>query len=289
MLPTTLLNTQTPKIFSPFPLHSHPRLHSFQTLTFFRKSPSPFLSISSLSSSFQSPYQQEDELLEEEEEFAIGDCVVFEEGVFEDPYIQGNLYFNPQNPKHKKPNSEVQLENLIPEKWKKVQEEINITKKEKRKIAQQLEYGSRIEKKKQGLVPIRQEEDYLSYSETKLAQLKPLLLDSPTSFPVKEEEATSAVPTEEKPHESTSGRVVPRNPRRAVYGGTLEDISEFFNSGSYQPGGDAATRGAYACMYIELSAYSFKNQRFLSVSNPMLISIHASLSWYIYLKQSFHI
>ena len=188
-----------------------------------------------------------------EEEVAIGDCVVFEEGVFEDPYLHDNLDLNAQKTKRKKPNLEIQPENLIPEKWKEVQEQINITKKERRKIAQQLEYGSRIEKNKQGLVPMS-EEEYLSYRETKLAQLKPLVLNNPTSFPVEEKEAEAeAEPVEEKPHESTSSRVVPRNPRRAVYGGTLEDISDFFNSGSYQPGGNAATQGVYACMYIERS------------------------------------
>lgn len=243
MLPQTLLNPQNPKIFSllsssPLPLHTPRRLYSFQTLTFFRKSSS--LVLASPSSSFQSPYQQEEDLVEEEE-VPIGDCLVFEEGVFEDPYLQDNFDFIAQKPKHKKPNLEIEPENLVPEKWKEVQEQINITKKERRKIAQQLEYGSRVEKRKQGLVPISQE-DYSSYRETKLAQLKPLVLDKPTSFPVKEE-AAEAAPVEGNPNEPTSSRVVPRNPRRAVYGGTLEDISEFFNSGTYQPGGNAATQG----------------------------------------------
>eukprot|EP00261_Vitis_vinifera_P032576 XP_019073819.1 PREDICTED: ankyrin repeat domain-containing protein, chloroplastic isoform X1 [Vitis vinifera] len=243
MLPQTLLNPQNPKIFSllsssPLPLHTPRRLYSFQTLTFFRKSSS--LALASPSSSFQPPYQQEEDLVEEEE-VPIGDCLVFEEGVFEDPYLQDNFDFNAQNPKHNKPNLEIEPENLVPEKWKEVQEQINITKKERRKIAQQLEYGSRVEKRKQGLVPISQE-DYSSYRETKLAQLKPLVLDKPTSFPVKEE-AAEAAPVEGNPNEPTSSRVVPRNPRRAVYGGTLEDISEFFNSGTYQPGGNAATQG----------------------------------------------
>lgn len=253
MLPQTLLNPQNPKIFSllsssPLPLHTPRRLYSFQTLTFFRKSSS--LALATPSSSFQSPYQQEEGLVEEEE-VPIGDCLVFEEGVFEDPYLQDNFDFNAQNPKHNKPNLEIEPENLVPEKWKEVQEQINITKKERRKIAQQLEYGSRVEKRKQGLVPISQE-DYSSYRETKLAQLKPLVLDKPTSFPVKEE-AAEAAPVEGNPNEPTSSRVVPRNPRRAVYGGTLEDISEFFNSGTYQPGGNAATQGVYACMHIERS------------------------------------
>ena len=253
MLPQTLLNPQNPKIFSllsssSLSLHTPRRLYSFQTLTFFRKSSS--LALASPSSSFQPPYQQEEDLVEEEE-VPIGDCLVFEEGVFEDPYLQDNFDFNAQNPKHNKPNLEIEPENLVPEKWKEVQEQINITKKERRKIAQQLEYGSRVEKRKQGLVPISQE-DYSSYRETKLAQLKPLVLDKPTSFPVKEE-AAGAAPVEGNPNEPTSSRVVPRNPRRAVYGGTLEDISEFFNSGTYQPGGNAATQGVYACMHIERS------------------------------------
>lgn len=177
--------------------------------------------------------------MEEGEEVVIGDCVVFEQDAFEDPYLRDNFDIDTPTPKLDKPNFKIEPVNLVPEKWKEVQEEINITKKERRRIAQQLEYGSRVEKKKLGLVPISQE-DYSSFKDTKLAQLRPLILDNPSSFPVQEKASESV---EQKPKESTSSRVVPRNPRRAVYGGTFEDISEFFSSGSYQPGGNATTQG----------------------------------------------
>lgn len=81
--------------------------------------------------------------------------------------------------------SAIRPENLVPDKWRE-QAEINITKKEKRKIAQELQFGTRVEMKRKGLQPLRNVnlEDYLSYREAKLAQLKPLVLDDPPSnFP----------------------------------------------------------------------------------------------------------
>jgi len=77
------------------------------------------------------------------EEHIIGDCLVFEEGIFEDsifPTSDKNLV----NTKKPKPNSKkkkqtvIKSENLIPDKWKEVQAEINIKKKERPKIAQEI-------------------------------------------------------------------------------------------------------------------------------------------------------
>ncbi|KAK9284867.1 hypothetical protein L1049_024047 [Liquidambar formosana] len=248
----TVLNPQTPKIFSllptsPFYLSTPRKLASIQTqtLTFPRK----FCSISppSLSSSFHSFPQQEVEDEEEEEEHVVGDCVVFEEGAFEDSYFQNDFNHNTNQRKTKKSVAAIEPQNLVPDKWREVQEEINITKKERRKIAQQLEFGRRVQKKKQGLVPLGNTsvEDYLAYRSEKLAQLKPLVLDNP-SFKLKEEKYEAKGGGESKHGEmdgSSSSRVAPRNPRRAVYGGTLEDISQFFHSGSYEPGHSAAKEG----------------------------------------------
>ena len=90
---------------------------------------------------------QKDDVFELEDELVIGDCVVFEEGVFDDPYLQNDVEEEPQTPKpnkkHNKPISEIELENLVPEKWKAVQVEINITKKERRKISQDLEFDGK--------------------------------------------------------------------------------------------------------------------------------------------------
>jgi len=131
-------------------------------------------------------------------------------------------------------------ENLVPGKWREVQAEINITKRDRRKIAREMEFNSKVEKKRIGLIPLRDMnlDDYKAYKEAKLAQMK--LLDYSSTSPVKE-----GVPPpepelnrgEEDPEPELNGgeRVEPRNPRWAVYGRGLEDVTEFFNSENYDP------------------------------------------------------
>ena len=90
---------------------------------------------------------QNDDVFELEEELVIDDYVIFEEGVFDDLYLQNDIQEEPQTPKpnkkHNKPISEIELENLVLEKWKAVQVEINITKKERWKISQDLEFDGK--------------------------------------------------------------------------------------------------------------------------------------------------
>ena len=85
---------------------------------------------------------QNDDIFELEEELVIDDCVVFK-----DPYLQNDIEEEPQTPKpnkkHNKPISKIEPKNLVPEKWKEVQAEINIMKKERRKISQDLEFGGK--------------------------------------------------------------------------------------------------------------------------------------------------
>jgi len=86
------------------------------------------------------------------EEHIIGDCLVFEEGIFEDPIFpasDNNLVDNkkPKPISKKKKQTVIKSENLVPDKWKEVQEEINITKKEWCKIAQEIEFNSKVMKK----------------------------------------------------------------------------------------------------------------------------------------------
>ncbi|KAF5184011.1 Ankyrin repeat domain-containing protein [Thalictrum thalictroides] len=241
MSPTLLtpLHSQT-KIFtlipnSPFsispPLHSS---FSTQSLTFPRKPISSYplsVSLNSFYPSIQTqPQEEDDDEEEEEEEHVIGDCVVFEEGVFEDPYLQDDFVY--KKPIKKKYTQE---ENLVPDEWIEAQMEINITKKEKRKIAQQIEYGSRLEKKNTKIPSVKTEE-YLTYKEYKMSKLQPVILDNP-EFPLEEEEEMGVDKNvSEVESSSSSSRVVPRNPRVAVYKGTLDDITEFFNSDDYVPG-----------------------------------------------------
>ncbi|XP_031275353.1 ankyrin repeat domain-containing protein, chloroplastic isoform X2 [Pistacia vera] len=172
------------------------------------------------------------------EDRVIGDCLVFEEGVFEDPYLQNDASLSKNSDsdkpkrKNKKKSVEVEGENLVPEKWRQVQEEINLTKKDKRKIRQEMEFGSRVEKRKQGYVPLKSLnlQEYLDYKKAKLAQVKPVVLDNPQRFrddkESEEDEANVNV--------SSSERLEPKNPKWAVYGRGLDDVSEFFNK-NYEP------------------------------------------------------
>lgn len=182
-----------------------------------------------LSKSSQPSLSQQNYFFEEEN--VIGDCVVFEDGIFEDPHPHSQTTTTSSKLSKKKLN-EVQPENLVPDQWREVQAELNISKKDKRKIAQELEFGRRVEKRKQGYAPLRSVslEEYKAYKEAKLAQLKPVMLENPTNFPVKEDQKEDS-----EGQQRESERVTPKNPRRAVYGKGLEDLTAFFNGGNYDP------------------------------------------------------
>lgn len=246
MLPSTLLNPKASQLYSllstthlSLSTHSSSKLYlsSPSSLKFPRKSHS--FSPSFQSSSFVQNDDEEDDL-EVEDDYVIGDCVVFEEGVFEDPYLKEEaepISYNPKLNKPKKAFAEIQTENLVPDKWREVQAEININKKERRKIAQELEFGTRVEKKKKGLVPLKDVnlENYLAYREAKLAQLKPLVLDNPSHFPDPVEEKDGKGLSQSETNGSSSDRVAPKSPKWAVYGKGLDDVTAFFNSGNYDP------------------------------------------------------
>ncbi|XP_057500235.1 ankyrin repeat domain-containing protein, chloroplastic isoform X2 [Actinidia eriantha] len=230
--PPSLLKNPTPKLFSllsasPLSLSTPRGLSPSRTLTLPRKSSSSLSSSFNFSPQYQHRQQEFNGDEEEDEELVIGDCVVFEDGAFEDPYLHQTFDSDLDLPKTKSKSAvEVKPEDLVPEKWKEVQAEINITKKERRRIAREMEFGSRVEKRKQGLVPIRNArvEDYVAYRDEKLKQLNPVGVDNPRFLEEKHEKDVKEV-----------SRVTPRNPRLAVYGGTLDDISAFFSSGNYDP------------------------------------------------------
>ncbi|KAL1217077.1 Ankyrin repeat domain-containing protein [Cardamine amara subsp. amara] len=162
------------------------------------------------------------------------------DGVFEDPYLEKEVAEVAHQERKKKrqgvakrnDESEMELENLVPEEWRDIQAEVNLTKKDKRKIAQELEFGVRVEKKRQGLIPLRNVDlkEYLTYKEAKLGQLRPLTLDKPSSFSDDGDEETGVT--------SLSERVVPKNPRWAVYGRGFDHVTNFFNSEKYDPSGN---------------------------------------------------
>ncbi|KAK8944172.1 hypothetical protein KSP39_PZI008409 [Platanthera zijinensis] len=170
---------------------------------------------------------------EDDDELILGDCVVFEEGAFEEenPFLPTDIGGKPRRTKRRISNSPTtsagESHSLVPEKWKEVVDEINLTKKEKRKLAHQIRFGSRLEARKK--TPVPDIEEYNAYRNMKLSQLNPVVLDNPNRFPLE-----SAVTKELG--ETSSGRVAPRNPRLGIDGESLEDITEFFNSGNYVPG-----------------------------------------------------
>ncbi|CAA7403534.1 unnamed protein product [Spirodela intermedia] len=168
----------------------------------------------------------------EDEQSVVGDCLVFEEGAFEvgDPLgsldSDGSGEENRGRPQRAKPIAEVKVESLVPEKWRETVEEINMTKKEKRKIAQELKFGSKLERRKK--LPMPDLEEYRTYRELKLSQLKPVFLDTPRDFP-------PPSPKEVGPPTPSGGRVSPKNPRLAIKDESLDRISNFFNSRDYVP------------------------------------------------------
>ncbi|KAG6492930.1 hypothetical protein ZIOFF_047901 [Zingiber officinale] len=203
-------------------------------------------SSSSSSSSFPTffPYtyqnhreqQEEPEIpSHQEEDSAIGDCLVFEDGAFEDgdPYDPPSPAPRPEMKIRRRKSaaaSEVEPESLVPEKWKEAVEEINLTKKEKRRISHELRFASRMDRRKKSPVPDR--EEYRAQREMMLARLKPVVLDDPPKF-LTDKEAEAAEPPKLEAPPGT--RATPRNPWLALKGETLEDITDLFNSGKYVP------------------------------------------------------
>ncbi|XP_013661377.2 ankyrin repeat domain-containing protein, chloroplastic-like [Brassica napus] len=179
------------------------------------------------------------------DDFTVGDCLVYEDGVFEDPYLEEEVSIVSREaiqerkiPKKRgrgkrivESAAEIEPENLVPDEWRDVQAEVNLTKKDKRKIAQELEFGVKVEKKRQGLIPLRKVDlkEYLTYKEAKVNQLKPVVLDKPTTF-----DGDGGEKGEET---FSSERVAPKNPRWAVYGKGFEHVTKFFNSDKYDPNG----------------------------------------------------
>lgn len=195
---------------------------------------------------------------EEEEEPVIGDCLVFEEGIFDDPFLQEESSGSKTvQPKKRKNNSlpEVKPENLIPESWREMQREINITKKERRKLAYEMQFGRKLEKRREALRPIGSERmknvneaAFIKYRNEKMKQLKPFVLEDPVFSEDDEEgekgdEDEAGSVSEISNERVSSTRVNPRNPRIAVYGGGLDDITEFFNSGIYDPNATKTSDG----------------------------------------------
>ncbi|XP_042042262.1 ankyrin repeat domain-containing protein, chloroplastic [Salvia splendens] len=201
-----------------------------------------------LYASVSPPRPQDEDEDEDDEEPAIGDCLVYEEGIFNDPFIEITTNSRRSTTSTANKDADVAAENLIPEEWLDVQKELNISKKERRKMAQELEYGTRVMKRRQALMPLNSEgqdeieqarlEKFEKIKQEKIKQLSPVVLDNP-----KKEYFREIEPRKEANEEVGGGRVAPRNPRLTVYGGGLEDVSAFFSSGKYESGAVNKSQG----------------------------------------------
>lgn len=254
---TILQKPQTPSIFSLLPL---PPSRSIQ---FYRLNHN--LTVKPLNSSSQSLYgslssarpQDEDE---DEEGPVIGDCLVFEEGIFNDPFVENARSSRKSGANTTRANADkgvdVSPENLIPEDWLDVQEELNITKKERRRMARELEYGRAVDKRRQALMPLNSEESerikqekFEKIRQEKIKQLSPVVLDNPKKAYFRDYGATEKR-EKETSGEVSGGRVAPRNPRLAVYGGGLEDVSAFFSSGKYESSAAEKSQGIFLLLNV---------------------------------------
>ncbi|TKY70284.1 Ankyrin repeat domain-containing protein [Spatholobus suberectus] len=173
----------------------------------------------------------------------IGDCVVFEGGIFEDDTVfeNDNLTTNRPKPRSRKRVALIKRENLVPDKWREAQAETNITNNERRKKKkkrresvslrdpEKTELNGTVEKKGKGLGPVRD-----------------------IKFPVKEK----------PPEPDFNGqRVEPKNPRGVVHGKGLEDVIQFFNSRSYNPSSNTTQEGRRKLFTITKEEVFLLNKR----------------------------
>jgi len=185
-------------------------------------------------------------------------CIVFDDDILEnDTVFPNDNRTSNNNPKPKagsgKKAAPITRENLVPEKWRKAQAETKITINERRKKknrretfpfrgAEKIRLSRTVEKKGKekgkGSSPYRDVNwnEYKASKKAILKRLNPLVLRNPSRFPV----------NEKVPEPDFNGeRVEPKNPRGVVQGKGLEDVLEFFNSGSYNPRANTTHEGEH--------------------------------------------
>ncbi|XP_047089369.1 ankyrin repeat domain-containing protein, chloroplastic-like [Lolium rigidum] len=186
----------------------------------------------------------------DDEDVVLGDCLVFEDEAFEDPALDRGR----RPPRRRRATS--RAGSLVPERWSDAVEEINLTKKEKRRIAHGLRFNSRLDRRVPSAVAAPDE--YRAYREGRLdAELGHVARDYVEPLEDKsrarrdtdpgrvyrdhidlpEERSRGTDMVEEAPPPPDPGtRVAPRNPRMAMARGGLEDIAELFSSSQYVTG-----------------------------------------------------
>ncbi|XP_062209786.1 ankyrin repeat domain-containing protein, chloroplastic-like isoform X2 [Phragmites australis] len=173
--------------------------------------------------------------IDDDEDVVIGDCIVFDDDAFEAPDLDLPSA-PPPPPSTSRPGRKAAAvagdrESLVPERWRDVEEEINLTKKEKRHIAHGLRFGSRLERRAPPAVAAPDE--FRAYREGRL-EAEIGHVRSVYSGPLERTHLPEKLEEPLPPEPGT--RVAPRNPRMGMAVGSLEDIAEFFSTREYLPG-----------------------------------------------------
>ncbi|XP_037437090.1 ankyrin repeat domain-containing protein, chloroplastic-like [Triticum dicoccoides] len=244
---------------------SSPILHPLPTSASRLRTPGRSLSLSRCPRPLASPPPSfavaavNDDEHDYDDDVVLGDCLVFEDEAFEAPDLDLGLG-RPSSHPSRKPPAARGGGSLVPERWKDAVEEINLTKKEKRRIAHGLRFGSRLDRRVPSAVAAPDEyrayregrldaelghgaRDYLvsplesrsrAYSEVRL-DAEPGRVASNHVEPL-EEMSLAPEKVEAPPPPPPGTRAAPRNPRTAMDSVSLEDIAELFNSSQYVPG-----------------------------------------------------
>ncbi|KAM0927307.1 hypothetical protein ACQ4PT_002959 [Festuca glaucescens] len=253
-LPLLLLPFSSP---NPLPTTAS-RLHAPTKSLAMSPRPRPLVSSSS-SSSFAVAAVNDDY----DDDVVLGDCLVFEDEAFEDPALDLG-----RRPPRRGATS--RTGSLVPERWSDAVEEINLTKKEKRRIAHGLRFNSRLDRRVPSAVAAPDE--YRAYREGRLdAELGNVACDYVEPLEEKSRASREATvdadpgrvyrdyiePLKEKsrapemveapPPPDPGTRVAPRNPRLAMARGGLEDIAELFSSSEYVTGETEDGKSARSC------------------------------------------
>ncbi|KAJ1298909.1 hypothetical protein BS78_01G490000 [Paspalum vaginatum] len=170
--------------------------------------------------------------VDDDEDVVIGDCLVFEDDAFEEPDLDLPSSRPPPSAYRRARKAETSGgKSLVPDKWRDAEEEINLTKKEKRRIAHGLRFGSRLERRAPPAVAAPDE--FRAYRKGMLGAEREHIADV---YRGPLERALPLEKVENPPLPEPGTRVAPRNPRMGMDVGSLEDITEFFSSREYVPG-----------------------------------------------------
>lgn len=167
--------------------------------------------------------------VDDDEDVVVGDCLVFDDDAFEEPDL--DLPSSAPPPRASRYGRRAEASgggSLVPEKWRDAEEEINLTKKEKRRIAHGMRFGSRLERRAPPAVTAPGE--FRAYRKGMLQAEREHVADvyrGPLERTLPPEKVEEPLPPE------PGTRVAPKNPRMGMDGGSLEDIAEFFSSREY--------------------------------------------------------